>query len=87
MLTVYFVMNALYGKKHCSLLSPQTHLGAGYSNLRSSVDVDSAVGLPGDGAADRVGDAHSQSSPLLTVAQGHEAVGSLPWRIDRNCKM
>lgn len=62
------------------------HLGARYSDLRPSVDVDSAVGLPRDGAAYCVGDTHSQSPSLLTVAQGHEAVSSLPWRIGRNGK-
>ena len=56
------------------------HLGARYPDLRSSVDVDSAVGLPGDGAAHCVGDTHSQSPSLLTVAQGHQAVSSLPWK-------
>lgn len=63
-----------------------THLGTGYSDLRPGIDVDSAVGLPGDGAAHCVGDAHSKSPPLLTVAQGHEAVSSLPWRIGRSGK-
>lgn len=62
------------------------YLGAGYSDLRPGVDVDSAVCLPRDGAAHCVGDAHSQSSSLFTVAQGHEAVSSLPWRISTNGK-
>lgn len=59
--------------------SATTDLGAGYSDLRPGVDVDPAVGLSGDGAAHRVGDAHGQSSPLLAVAQGHQAVCGLSW--------
>lgn len=59
------------------------YLGAGYSDLRPSVDVDSTVRLPGDGAAYSVGDTHSQSPSLLTVAQGHEAVSSLPCRVGK----
>lgn len=61
------------------VMSSDTDLGAGYSDLRPSVDVDSTVGLPGDGAAHCVGDAHGQSSPLLAVTQGHQAVCSFPW--------
>lgn len=57
------------------------YLGAGYSNLRPSIDVDSTVSLSGNGAAHSIGDAHSQSSPVLTITEGHEAVSSLTWRI------
>lgn len=60
------------------------YLGAGYSDLRPGVDVHSTVSLPGDGAAHCVGDTHSQSPSFLTVAQGHQAVSSLPWRIGRH---
>lgn len=35
------------------------YLGAGNSNLWSSINVDPTVRLPGDGAAHCVGDAHS----------------------------
>lgn len=62
------------------VIGNDTDLGAGYSDLRPSVDVDSAVGLSGDGAAHRVGDAHCQSSSLLAVAQGHQAVCSFSWQ-------
>ena len=55
------------------------HLGAGHADLGAGVDVHAAVGLPGDGAAHGVGDAHRQSPPLLAVAQCHQAVRRLPW--------
>lgn len=61
-------------------ISSDTDLGAGDTDLRPSVDVDPAVGLSGDGAAHCVGDAHGQSSPLLAVAQGHQAVCSFSWQ-------
>ena len=35
-------------------------LGAGHPNLGPGVDVDTAVSLPGDGAAHRVGHSHQQ---------------------------
>lgn len=56
------------------------YLGAGYSDLWPSINVDSTVRLPGDGAPDCVGDTNRQSASLLTVAQSHEAVGGLPCR-------
>lgn len=59
----------------------KTYLGTGYSNFRSGIDVDSTVSLSGNRAAHRIGYAHSQSSPLLTITQGHEAISSLTWRI------
>lgn len=59
----------------------KTYLGAGYSNLRSGIDVDSTVSLSGNRAAHCIGDAYSQSSPLLTITQGHEAICSLTWKI------
>lgn len=62
------------------------YLGARYSDLWPSVDVDATVSLPRDGAAHCVSDAHSQSPPLLTVAQGHEAVSGLPCGVGRNGK-
>lgn len=64
------------------VISYGTDLRAGYSDLRPSVDVDSAVRLSGDGAAHRVGDAHCQSSSFLAVVQGHQAVCSLSWHHD-----
>lgn len=54
-----------------------SYLGAGYANLRPGVDMDSAVGLSGNGAAHRVGDAHGESPFLLTVAQSHQSVSCL----------
>lgn len=62
------------------------YLGARYSDLWPGVDVDSTVSLPRDGAAHCVSDPHSQSPPLLTVVQGHEAVSGLPCRVSRNGK-
>lgn len=59
----------------------KTHLGAGYSNLRPGIDVDPTVSLSGNRAAHCIGDAYSQSSPLLTITQGHEAVSCLTWGI------
>lgn len=59
----------------------KTYLGTGYSNLRSGINVDSAVSLSGNRATHCIGDAYSQSSPLLTITQGHEAISSLTWGI------
>lgn len=53
------------------------YLGAGHADLRPSIDVDTAVSFSGDGAAYRVGDAHSQGPAVLTVAQCQEGVRSL----------
>lgn len=60
------------------------YLGAGNSDLRPSIDVNSTVGFPGDGASHRVGDTHSQSTSLFTVAQGQEAVSCLACSIGRS---
>lgn len=54
-----------------------SYLGAGHPDLRPCVDVDATVGLPGDGAAHSVGDAHSQRPAVLTVSQRQERVCSL----------
>lgn len=62
------------------------YLGACYSNLWPSVDVNATVGFPGDGASHCVGDAYSQSPSLLTVVQGQEAVSSLPCRVVKSRK-
>ena len=52
-------------------------LRRGHSDLRSGVDVDSAVSLARNGRADGVGDAHGQGATGLAVAQGIEGVGRL----------
>ena len=54
------------------------HLGAGHANLRSSIDVDPAVGLPADGGAHSVGDPNHQCTPVLAIPQGCQSVCCLP---------
>lgn len=49
----------------------------GHSDLRSGVDVNSAVSLAWNGRADGVGDAHGQGAAWLAIAQGVEGVGRL----------
>lgn len=56
-----------------------SYLGAGHPDLRPRVDVHTTVGLPGDGAAHSVGDAHSQRPSVLTVPQCQESVCSLTY--------
>ena len=53
------------------------HLGAGYTYLRSSIDVDSTVGLPADGGANSVGDPNDQGAPVLAVPQSCQSVRCL----------
>lgn len=55
------------------------YLGASHADLRARVDVHTAVGLAGDGAAHGVGDAHGQGSPLLAVPKAHQSVCCFPW--------
>lgn len=50
------------------------YLGARHSNLRPSVDVDSAVCFPTNGAAHSVGYSHCQSTSVLAVTQRHQGV-------------
>lgn len=52
-------------------------LGGGNTNLGPGVDVHAAVRLSANGAADGVGDADDQRTPVLAVAQGHQGVGRL----------
>lgn len=56
-----------------------THLSAGHSDFRPSVDVDATVSLAGDGAAHGVGDAHCEGTALLTIPQCHQAICCLSW--------
>lgn len=56
-----------------------SYLGAGHPDLRACVDVDTTVGLPGNGAAHSVGDAHSQRPSVLTVSKSQKRVCSLTW--------
>lgn len=53
------------------------YLGTGHADLRPRIDVDTAVGLSGDGAAHGVGDTHSQGPAVLTVAQRQQGVCGL----------
>lgn len=53
------------------------YLGAGHADLWSCVDVDTTVGLSGDGTAHGVGDAHGQGPTVLTVAQCQEGICGL----------
>lgn len=47
------------------------HLGASYSYLRPSIDVDAAVRFSANGAADSVGHADCQSTLTLAVSKRH----------------
>ena len=52
-------------------------LGRGHADLRSGAEVDAAVGLLGDGAADHVADAQRGAALALHLAQGRQRVGRL----------
>ena len=52
-------------------------LGAGDAHLGPGVEVDAAVGLAGDGAADGVDDRQGRVPAALGLAQGAEGVGGL----------
>ena len=54
-----------------------THLGTGDTYLWTRVDMDAAVTLPTDGAADGVGDPDDEGATLLTVPERHQGVSSL----------
>ena len=60
------------------------HLGAGYTNLRSSIDVDPTVGLPADGGAHSVGDPNNQGAPVLAIPQSCQSVSCLSRLGDEN---
>ena len=59
-------------------------LGAGDADLRPGVQVDAAVGLAGDRAADDVDDAQRQRALFLGFAQGRQRVGGLAGLADRD---
>ena len=54
-----------------------TCLGRGDTNLRTGVDVDTAVGLTRDRGADRVDDTDTERATLQAVAQREDRVGRL----------
>ena len=60
-------------------LGSGTYLGTGHPNLRASIDVHPTVGLPWDGGAHHVGDAHNEGPAGSAVAQGVQGVGCLTW--------
>ena len=74
-----------YGLNHSTSVNTlhTQYLCACHSDLWSSVDVHSAVGLPGNGTPNSVGDAHHKGSPSLAVPQGIQSISGLPckpWR-------
>ena len=58
----------------------RTHLCTGDTYLRTRVDMDAAVTLPTDGAADSVGDSDDEGATLLTVPERHQGVSSLTFK-------
>ena len=60
-----------------------SYLCADNSNLRTSVDVNTAVRLATDAAADSVGNADNQSTTSPTVAKCQQRVGCLAWTLSR----
>ena len=67
----------LFLYKYFSTEKLKTHFSAGNTDLWSGVDVDPAVGQPGYGRPDRVGDAHRQRTPVLAILQRHQRVRRL----------
>lgn len=54
-----------------------THLGRSHTDFRTSVDVDTAVGLTGHGASDGVHDTDAERTTLQAVPHGQDRVGRL----------
>lgn len=55
----------------------KTHLSGSDTNFRTSVDVDTAVGLTRDGRADSVDDTHAECTTLQAIPHRQDGIGGL----------